>query len=300
VSDLDAGAAAGAFTKKIGPLPGWAWVLIIVGLAYGAFLWRKRGAASGTVAPVQAPSAVGFSSAGPAPGTNTYNGQVSTLPVGQPGLSTNAAWAKSVTDFLVGTGNYSPADISNAIGNFISGNALNEQQTAIVNTAIKQFQTPPEGVLPVQGPKKYTGFMRDDLTGAIFGILPDGVRQWLTGEQYANLGSPATTSTVAQSYTGYARDSGDGKIYGLLGTGQRIWLDATQYAALGSPAVTENFTGNNVSAHPVSTAGHSYTLVTGDTPGSVATKFYGSSDSTALMAANPGALFNPGAVITVP
>jgi len=299
VSDLDAGAAAGAFTKKIGPLPGWAWVLIIVGLAYGAFLWRKRGAASGTVAPVQAPSAVGFSSAGPAPGTNTYNGQVSTLPVGQPGLSTNAAWAKSVTDFLVGTGNYSPADISNAIGNFISGNALNEQQTAIVNTAIKQFQTPPEGVLPVQGPKKYTGFMRDDITGAVFGLLPDGVRQWLTPEQYKAAGSPALTSTVQGQYSSFEENGG--KIFGIqAATGSRVWLSPEQYAALGKPAVSGHYAGDASSSSPAPTGAHKYTLTAGDTPGSVATKFYGTSDSTALIAANPGALFSAGTVINIP
>jgi phage tail protein X len=159
VSDIvegTAGKAAGAFTKKIGPLPGWAWVLIIVAIAYAAFLWRKRGTAS-TAAPVTTPAAVGFSSAGPAPGTNNYSGQVDTLPVGQPGLSTNAQWAKRVTDFLVGTGSYSPADVSNAISNFISGNSLNDQQTAIVNTAVKQFQTPPEGVLPVRAGPAFVG-----------------------------------------------------------------------------------------------------------------------------------------------
>lgn len=298
MSEIVPDAAVGAFTKKIGPLPGWAWVLLIVGLAYGAYMLRKRAAGSGTAAPVSTPAAVGFSSAGPAPGTNNYSGQVSTLPVGQPGLSTNAAWAKSVTDFLIGTGNYSPADISNAIGNFISGNALNEQQTAIVNTAIKQFQTPPEGVLPVQGPKKYTGFLRDDVTGAVFGILPDGVRQWLTGEQYTALGSPALTSTVQGQYTSFEENAG--KIYGILGSGTRVWLSQAQYAALGSPATTHYSGDSSSSMNPAPTGAHQYTLLPGDTPGSVATRFYGTSDTSALMAANPGALFSAGNVINIP
>lgn len=164
MSDLEPGVAAGAFTKKIGPLPGWAWVVIIAGAVWAFYLWRKRGAAS-TVTPAAgagaAPSAVGFSSADPAPGTNNYSGTVSTFPTGQPAMATNASWAKNVADFLIGTGNYSPADVSNAIAGYLAGNTLTDQQTAIVNTAIKQYQTPPEGVLPVKKPDPIT----NDYTG---------------------------------------------------------------------------------------------------------------------------------------
>ena len=300
MSDIIPEGAANAFTKKIGPLPGIAWVAIIAGVVWLVFLWRKRGAAAGNSVPASAvtPAAVGFSSAGPMPGTNNYSGTVSTTPVGQPASTSNASWAKTVTDFLVGTGNYSPTDVSNALANYLGGAALTAQQSAIINTAIKQFQTPPEGVIPTATPGNYTGFLRDDITGAIFGILPNGVREWLTGEQYAALGNPAVTSTVQNQFQRYERDAA-GKIYGIMGTGQRVWLSADQFAALGSPAAQQVGAGDST-ATPGITGGHKYTLVAGDTPETVAKKMYGTTDTSALTAANPGVLWNAGTVITVP
>lgn len=301
MSDIIPEGTANALTKKIGPLPGIAWVAVLAGVVWLVYLWRKRGAAagnSGTPAAGFAPSAVGFSSADPAPGTNNYSGTVSTTPVGQPASPSNASWAKSVTDFLVGTGNYSPTDVGNALANYLAGAPLTAQQTAIVNTAVKQFQTPPEGVIPTATPGSYTGFLRDDITGAIFGILPNGVREWLTGEQYAALGNPAVTSTVQNQFQRYERDAA-GKIYGIMGTGQRVWLSPDQFAALGSPAAQQVGAGDST-ATPGITGAHKYTLVGGDTPETVAKKMYGTTDTGPLLAANPGVLWNPGTVITVP
>lgn len=254
-----------AFTKKIGPLPGFAWVLIIVGAAYGVYWFRKRGQAStgtGSAAlatPVM--DSTGFTSAGPAPGANNYSGAVQTFPVGQPAVSTNAMWAKSVTDFLVGTGHYSGTDVSNALSKYLGGQALSDAEKAIVDTAVKQFQTPPEGIVQtapnVPLNKKFVKFLSfaDDPT--LYGITPDGQQIGITYAQWAALGFPAYDKINASS--GQAHGSG-----------------------AGAPA------------------NHRYTLMPGDTPVSIAAKFYGTAESGKITSANPGAGFRAGDVITIP
>ncbi len=152
MSDVtDAPAAAGeALTKKIGPLPGFVWVLIVVGVAYGVYWWRKRGAGT-TSAPALAadnPAAVDASGAGPAPGTGTYTGQVNTMPVGQAAVSTNAAWAATAGNALIAAG-ADPSAVQNALSKYLSGGVLSAQEQALINQAVKLFLLPPEGVLPV-------------------------------------------------------------------------------------------------------------------------------------------------------
>lgn len=271
-----------AFTKKIGPLPGFAWVLIIVGVAYGVYWFRKRGTASTTgsaalATPVM--DSTGFSSAGPAPGTNNYSGAVQTFPVGQPAVSTNAMWAKSVTDFLVGTGHYSGSDVSNALSKYLGGSALTDAEKAIVDTAVKQFQTPPEGIVQtapdVPLNKRWVKFLvfdnPDGSPSQLYGVTPGGVSEGVTYGQWAALGFPR-----------YER------IHALAGA------DA---AAAQNTAPKPTTVPGMVS---IAGAGHSYTLMAGDTPASLALKFYGSADASRITGANPGAAFHPGDVITVP
>jgi len=265
VSDVIPENVGNAFTKKIGPLPGFVWVLVIVGAAYAVYLWRKRGQAStGTgSAALATPVAdsTGFSSAGPAPGTNNYSGAVQTFPVGQPAVSTNAMWAKSVTDFLVGTGHYSGTDVSNALAKYLGGTPLSDAEKAIVDTAVKQFQTPPEGIVqtapnvPLQ--KRYVKFLSFSDDPTLYGVTADGHQEGITYAQWAALGFPGYEKINASS--GQAHGSG-----------------------AGAPA------------------NHRYTLVTGDNPASLAAKFYGTADASKILAANPGAAFRPGDVVTIP
>jgi hypothetical protein len=145
-------AVGNALTKKIGPLPGFVWVLLIVGIAYGVYFWRKRGA--GTQGEITAagddPTAFGFSSAGPAPGTNGNPGVTDTLPVGHPAATTNAMWASLAGNALIATGKYDPGTVSNALSKYLSGGTLSAAEQAIVNIAVRDYQLPPEGILPVK------------------------------------------------------------------------------------------------------------------------------------------------------
>lgn len=148
-------AVTGALTKKIGPLPGFVWVLLIVGAAYAVYYWRSRGAGSGPAPADPAlvgdnPGSVGFSSAGPMPGTNGNPGVTDTLPVGRPATTTNGQWASLAGNALIASGKYDPATVQNALSKYLNGGALTAAEQAIINIAVRDYQLPPEGVLPVK------------------------------------------------------------------------------------------------------------------------------------------------------
>lgn len=280
--------------KKVGPLPLYAYALIVVGGAYGVYWWKNR---VGVAAPVGVTDVgSGMSSAGPMPGTGTYTGTVGSGGNATPAAQSNAQWAKKVADGMIATGT-PPADANNAVAAYLAGQVLTPVQKAIITIALQVYGNPPEGVVTVKG-GSYVSYMLDSIMGRIYGIGADGSRTWLTGEQYAAAGKPATTSTVDYDFVKYIQ--GGGKIYGVTGTGNRIWLDAAQYAALGSPAVTENFDGDNTSADPWNVAGSKYVVKEGDTLGSISMAHYGSSDTGRISAANPGVILTPGTVITIP
>lgn len=225
---------AAALTRKIGPLPGWAWALIVVALAYGFYFWKKRGAAgAGTpTSPATdpaafAPAALGFESAGPMPGTGTYNGQVNTMPVGQAAVSTNAQWAKTVGNFLIGTGSYDSAAVSNALSKYLNGGQLTDQETAIVGTAVKQYQLPPEGVLPVKtGPAfyghKYTAQQGDTLDSIL--------------KQFYGTSDPITARIVADNNAGAL--AWDGTKWGAPAAGTVLKLPTNGIAGVQNNSLT--------------------------------------------------------------
>lgn len=290
--------AVSGMTKKLGPLPVYAYAVIIVGVSYGVYMWKRRTGAA--VSPVATVTDIGsgISSAGPMPGTNDYSGSVTPAAKAPAASVTNAQWAKNTADGMIANGS-NPSDVNNALAAYLTGSPLSSVQQSIVNTALRTYGNPPEGVTQVNGPGTYTGYMRDDSTGAVFGIGADGSRTWLTAAQYALLGNPALTSTVAPSYRAYARDEA-GRVYGInSNTGERVWLSAAEYAALGRPPITINFTGHNL-AEPVGTAGHKYVVKAGDTLASIAQANYGDSNTSRLEAANPGVVLSPGITITVP
>lgn len=287
-----------AMGKKLGPLPVYAYAVIIVGAAYGVYWWRNR-------VGVSAPQGVtevntGMSSAGPMPGTNDYSGNVGSSTKAPPASQSNAQWAKNVADGMIATGT-SPTDANNAVAAYLAGQDLTPVQQAVITVALKIYGNPPEGVVAVKGPGVFTGFLRDVLDGSIFGIRTDGTREWLSGEQYARLGNPAVTSTVQNQYTSYARDDSSGKIFGVTGTGARVWLSAAEYTALGSPAISTHFTGDNLNTAPtIANSGNKYVVKEGDTLASISQNFYGSSNTATLDKANPGVLLTPGTVINIP
>jgi hypothetical protein len=188
-------------------------------------------------------------------------------------------WAKSVTDFLVGTGHYSGTDVSNALGKYLGGQTLSDAERSIIDTAVKQFQTPPEGIVQtapdVPLNKRWVKFLvfdnPDGTPSQLYGVTPQGQSEGVTYGQWAALGFPR-----------YER------IHALAGP-------APTHPVQTAPAPTT--TPGMVS---IASSGHSYTLMSGDTAASVASKFYGTPDASKITAANPGAGFRAGDVITIP
>lgn len=145
----------GALTKKIGPLPGFAWLLIVVGGAYGYYYW-KGGHSVGASAPAPASlstdaGAGSYTGATTDTTGNTFSGAVSTTPAGAAASTTNAQWARNVADGLITSG-ANPTDVENALSAYLNGQTLSATQNAIVNTALRQYGQPPEGIIAVHSP----------------------------------------------------------------------------------------------------------------------------------------------------
>ena len=150
--------AGNAFTKKIGPLPAYAYVVIVVGVAYAVYYAKGKQVSTKFVPLDNADGAAGQdSSAGessPMPPQGGYGGTVTTGN-GSPASTTNAIWARNVSNALIAQGD-DPGAVSNAISNYLTGKELNAQQQAIVNLAIQQFGVPPQGVIPYVKPPTVT------------------------------------------------------------------------------------------------------------------------------------------------
>lgn len=267
----DAEGAANAVTKKIGPLPGWAWVLVVAGGAWGFKLYRSHSIGSAgfqssptplstdpSVAPGGFPAGTGNAGGGIGFGGGT--GAVTGQAFGSPAVTSNAQWVKSTTDQMVAAGS-DASTVANALTTYISGGKLDANGQSIVNQAITHYGAPPQGVLPVQ-----------------------------------------TDATVPlnRKYVRFIHHAGDATLYGVTPEGQEIGVSYGEWAALGFPAYTEA-AAHDVGAANVNQA-HIYVVKDRDTLESIATRFYGSPDTTKIRSANPG-IGNPpgiGSAIYVP
>ena len=135
-------------TKKIGPLPAYAYVLIIVGAAYAYRIYKTRSGAVATSAgalPSDASSVIGGTGAGGvSSGSVPADGPSGTV-VGK----TNAEWAATVSTGMVATGS-NPVTVSSAVTKYLAGGLLTTQEAAIITSAVAKFGWPPEGVLPIK------------------------------------------------------------------------------------------------------------------------------------------------------
>lgn len=130
-------------TKKIGPLPAFAYVLIIVA---GAYLYRAyRNRAGGTVAALN-------TSASAVPDPNASTGTTVTNAGGSPATATgetNAQWSLRVANGLA-TSAFPPSLVSQALTDYLNGKSpLPATEAAVISAAVLEFGYPPEGVLPI-------------------------------------------------------------------------------------------------------------------------------------------------------
>jgi nucleoid-associated protein YgaU len=253
-------------TKKIGPLPGWGWLLIVVGGAWGYKLYRGR---SGIGASAPSPASLSTDpSATPnfAPGTGNagggagfFGGSVTQTPYGSPAARTNAQWVLSTTDQMV-AGGANPSAVTNALNKYVTGAKLTDTEQSLVNQALTHYGSPPEGTLPVK-------------TDA--------------------------TAVLSKKYVSFIDHAGDSTLYGVTPEGQEIPVTYAEWAALGFPKPVQG-PARIREGNPENV--HMYVVKSGDTLSGISQRVYGTADTARIRAANPGVAERPliGATIYTP
>lgn len=122
-------------TEKLGPLPGYAWVLLGVG---GVF-WYRKSHPGGSIRSSSVASPIANSS------TPATDASVS-------GATNNAQWASKAAQNLYGSSAYSAPDITDALNSYLSGTSLTSGQQGIINAAIAGLGNQPDnfGIDPAQ------------------------------------------------------------------------------------------------------------------------------------------------------
>lgn len=272
-------AADSIITQKIGPLSGGVWLAVIgVGLGLGYYL-RNR-ASNGGVATVVSPTAGTGGVSGTGPGgwsaTTAPDATAPTPPVTAP------LWAVGALAWLL-THNYDAALSDSAIRKYLASQPLTAQEQAIMNAVLSGYGPPPEvlpptgvDVSPIVPPAstplpspvgitQYASFVRDYVTGVIFGVSSSGNRTALSGTDWA-----------AQTHKG--------SIYSIN----------NPYSASKPTPPPVPKTNNR-----------RYTVRSGDNLSSIAARYYGWSDWTKIYNANRNIIRNPnmiyqGQVLVIP
>jgi hypothetical protein len=157
---VDVGAA---LSRKIGPLPAWAYGGIAVGVVWAVYLWRQRQAEN-------EPSIVDEMGLGAGavdlsghlvdtgidtvtnPGTGTGGEQ--TVPNAVP--KNNAQWIAAAVEFLSLTYGYERDQITDVLYKYIQGKQLDANGWLMVTLVIGRYGNPPEGVAPPAPPSTPT------------------------------------------------------------------------------------------------------------------------------------------------
>lgn len=188
-------AAKTVLTKKYGPLPLWAWLIIVTGTVYGVRKFQNSRQAS-IDAEASDPSTIGSSSLGsgglvtPVTGSSgsIYGGGSSpnagsgtgTVPASAP-PDTNQAWLNRAIAFL--SQRYNAFTVQTALNRFLNGLPVNDPtDRAIVNEALSSSAV---GPLPnpinpsTNSTARIVGFVRPAGKWGIFAQYDDGSLIWL-------------------------------------------------------------------------------------------------------------------------
>lgn len=133
--------------EQYGPLPGWAWILVVGGALGMSFYFYSQQPSDEEVVTVEdtsSPSGVGQRAGGwsytppeeePTPDTD---------------FETNEEWGRHVRDQLIAEG-YAPAIVDSAVRNYLAGNGLTQEEQSVINIALAKFGGPPQILPPVYG-----------------------------------------------------------------------------------------------------------------------------------------------------
>ncbi len=136
----DGAGIGSALTKKIGPLPGYAYVMAFVGIYAVYYIWQKK-----TAAPASAVMPETMSMDPSSIGGAASAGIIQT-PNGTPPVTTNAQWARVAAMELVNSGD-DPLSVDAALSDYLNGKALSPTEQQIVAKALQLIGQPPEGVI---------------------------------------------------------------------------------------------------------------------------------------------------------
>lgn len=140
VSDAGGAVRAAGLGRKAGPLPIWAWGVIIVGGAaviYFFFIRKSSAASSGQV---QDQNGLGLSQ-GQAGITSTAYGTGDTS---TGSFANNQQWLQGALSALGGSSQYTPLQIQQAYGDLNSGQPLTTTEQTILNKIEDVIGPPPE------------------------------------------------------------------------------------------------------------------------------------------------------------
>ena len=188
--------------KNLGPLPVWAWG-VILGALIAAYIWFGH-SRSGDSADEDSTAAPNSNSLGDAidgafriggAWNGNYGGEGDSK---DDSMDTNAAWGFRAVASLVSDG-VSPIAAQQAIGNYLDGEALTTEQSALVDKAIRAIGQPPNrpDTPKVGTPKNLTvkSWVRSQ-NGTIYAVMSDGSKVAKTTGEYITAGMPKFASNA--------------------------------------------------------------------------------------------------------
>lgn len=143
-----------ALNRKIGPLPVWAWTGIGTVTLIIIFRIRANRAATAAVTPSSDPNAddpslsgdYGGSTDGTLTNVGTNGGVAPSTRA-----TNNQEWQVQATDILVGMG-HDPLEVQRALGDYLAGITLDFNEQRLVRIAVNTIGSPPEPVPVANGP----------------------------------------------------------------------------------------------------------------------------------------------------
>jgi len=143
------GNARKALTREIGPLPVWAWLVVIVGgVLLGRMISRRssgdgdeaEGGGGGSPSRIQLPA--GYSGGAVGGGIMLPNGAAPEQNRTSETIESNEQWRRQAVAYLVGAGN-PPLGVDRALFAYLNGQELTPEQSDYVSEAITRFGIPP-------------------------------------------------------------------------------------------------------------------------------------------------------------
>ncbi len=158
--DSPPAARGSVFTRKLFRVPVWVWAIVIIAIAGAYAWWRNKYTVAGqtqdpdgntdsdpTTDEVDSTDYSGDTTTGTV--TTAYTTYDGTVAAGTTAYTSNASWGAAVANSMGAAGQYSSGAISTAISRYLNGKGLTTVEKAIINSALAQYGTPPEGVLPI-------------------------------------------------------------------------------------------------------------------------------------------------------